>query len=165
MKRKFSTLEPFEAMHVAIFIEERNARIYQNFAQMFVEFNDAESHEIAASFQEMASEERHHGTQLQELYLKNFGNRPCALTDTDIADVIEVPQLQDGEQFIYGGSNARQALEVALAAERQARTYYTELAALTMEAPLRGFYQELASLERDHEEFLERKLATLQPRR
>lgn len=164
MKRHFADLEPFEAMHVAIFIEERNARIYENFAQMFEEFNDAETAEVAAVFREMAGTEREHGTKLQELYWTYFRNQPCALTDVDVADVIEVPQLQDGEQFICGGMTLRQALEVALAAERQARHYYNELAALTLEAPLRGLYQELANLERDHEEFLEHKLATLPAR-
>lgn len=160
MKRSFASLEAYEALHVAIFIEERNARIYENFAQVFAEFNDRESQSIATVFREMAEEERRHGSQLQELYWKKFGNQPCALTDADIADVIEVPQLQDSEQFIYGGLTPRQALEVGLAAERQARRFYSDLAPLTMDAPMRGLFWELANLEREHEEFLERKLAS-----
>lgn len=160
MKRSFASLEAFEALHVAIFIEERNARIYESFAQLFAEFNDRESQSIATVFGDMAEEERRHGSQLQELYGKKFGNQPCALTDADVADVVELPQLQDGEQLIYGGLTPRQALEVGLAAERQAQRYYSELAPLTMDAPLRGLFWELANLERDHEEFLERKLAS-----
>lgn len=163
MKRTFASLDDFEALHVAIFIEERNTRIYENFAHMFAEFNDAESQIITSTFREMAGQEHEHSSRLQELYRERFGSRPCILTDADVEDVIEVPQLQDGEQFIYGGIDRRQALEVALAAERQARHFYTELALLTMDAPMRGLYQELANLERDHEEFLEHKLAEMKP--
>ena len=40
MKKAFTSLTPQEALHVAIFIEERNAEVYQNFAEMFAEFRD-----------------------------------------------------------------------------------------------------------------------------
>jgi len=159
MKRKFADLEAYEALHVAIFIEERNARIYERFAQQFAESSDEESQAIAATFREMADEELGHGSRLQELYYQYFKNQPCSLTDADIEEVIEVPQLQGAEPFISGAPNRRWALEAALTAERQAKHFYTDLALLTMEAPLRGLYQELARQERDHEEFLERKLA------
>lgn len=159
MKRDFASLEEHEALHVAVFIEERNARIYENFAQMFEEFNDEESRNIAATFREMAAEERRHAQTLQARYVQQFGTLTCALTDADINDVIEVPELVDGEMFVTGRIPRRRALEVALAAEQHARNYYTQLAALTLDAPLRGLYQELANFERDHVEFLERKLA------
>ena len=42
MQRAFSTLNAQEALHIAIFIEERNADIYHRFAEMFAEFHDAE---------------------------------------------------------------------------------------------------------------------------
>ena len=43
MKREFASLSAQEALHVAIFIEERNAEIYREFAEMFAEFRDPES--------------------------------------------------------------------------------------------------------------------------
>ena len=49
-------------MHVAIFIEERNAELYHRFAEMFVEFRDRESLEIASVFWEMAVEEKNHSS-------------------------------------------------------------------------------------------------------
>ena len=49
MKRSFASLNPQEALHVAIFIEERNAELYHQFADMFIEFADSESLEIADS--------------------------------------------------------------------------------------------------------------------
>ena len=51
MKRDFASLSAQEALHVAIFIEERNAEIYHQFAEMFAEFRDPESLEIAAARQ------------------------------------------------------------------------------------------------------------------
>jgi len=165
MKREFASLEPFEALHVGIFIEERNARIYENFAHIFAEFRDAESEGIAAAFREMAAEERRHGSTLQQRYVERFGTRSCSLTDQDIADLVEVPELTDGEMFILGRIPPEKALEVALGAERQARRFYLRLTELTRDPLLRSLYQEFAEFERDHEEFIEQKLAERRPAR
>jgi rubrerythrin len=73
MTRTFASLNPQEALHVAIFIEEGNAGICQRFAEMFTEFRDPESLEIASVFWDMAVEEKRHSTVLQEKYqLKGF---------------------------------------------------------------------------------------------
>jgi rubrerythrin len=165
MKREFASLAPYEALHVGIFIEERNARIYENFAQIFEDFRDQESARIAAAFREMAAEERHHGSVLQQRYVERFGTRPCSLTDADIADLVEVPELTDGEMFILGRIPPEQALTVGLAAERQARRFYLRLSELTRDPLLRSLYQEFAEFERGHEEFIEQKLAERKPAR
>src|SRR4029077_21136763 len=89
MKRDFASLTTQEALHVAIFIEERNAEIYHQFAEMFAGFRDAESLEIASTFWDMAAEERNHGTELQKRYFDRYGTRPCAITEDDIRDFIE----------------------------------------------------------------------------
>ena len=57
MKRSFISLTPQEALHVAVFIEERNAEVYHRFAEMFVEFRDVQSLEIASVFWDMAAED------------------------------------------------------------------------------------------------------------
>lgn len=159
MKREFASLSVQEALHVGIFIEERNAHIYENFAQMFAEFHDSESRQIAVSFQEMAAEERQHGTILQERYTERYGNQACALTDQDIAEVVEVPQLENGEMFILGRISPQKALEVAWAAEQEARRFYKDLSRSTADASLRALYAEMAEFELDHAQFLEQKLA------
>ena len=76
MKPNFASLTAQEALHVAIFIEERNATIYREFSEMFAEFRDPESLEIAAAFWEMSNEERRHGTTLQKRYFERHGTRP-----------------------------------------------------------------------------------------
>jgi rubrerythrin len=99
MKRDFASLTAQEALHVAIFIEERNAEIYHQFAELFAGFRDDESLEIASTFWDMAVEERRHGTDLQQRYFDRYGTRPCAITDDDVRDFIEVPQLNSGDIF------------------------------------------------------------------
>ena len=164
MKRDFASLTAQEALHVAIFIEERNAEIYHQFAEMFAGFRDDDSLEIAGTFWDMAAEERRHGTELQQRYFDRYGTRPCAITDDDIRDFIEVPQLNSGEIFAIsrsvGGRSPRElALEIAVAAEQNAVRYYSRLAELTEESELRELYREFSNFERDHTDFLEKKIS------
>ncbi len=164
MKRQFTSLTPQEALHVAVFIEERNSELYHRFAEMFVEFRDVESLEIASVFWDMAAEERTHSTLLQQRYGEIYGNRACAMTEEDLQELIEIPRLEDSEVFISTKDKdniapARErALQVALNAERQARIFYASLAESTTDRALKRIYTDLAEFELDHVEFLEKKL-------
>lgn len=164
MKRSFTTLTPQEALHVAVFIEERNAEFYHRFAEMFVEFRDLESLEIAGVFWDMAVEEHHHSSLLQERYTERYGNRACAMTEEDLQELIEVPHLEDGDVFgatqdLNGPTPRERALHVALAAEHNARRFYSITAENAFDPVLRKFYRELSDFEGDHVAFLEKKLA------
>lgn len=166
MKRSFSTLNAQEALHVAVFIEERNAELYHRFAEMFVEFRDLESLEIAGVFWDMAVEENRHSTLLQERYSERYGNRACALTEEDLQELIEVPHLEDGDVLgaspeAHGPTPRERALQVALAAEHNARRFYATMAENTYDPVLRKFYRELSEFEGDHVAFLEKKLAEI----
>jgi rubrerythrin len=164
MQRAFSSLNPQEALHVAIFIEERNAGIYHRFAEMFTEFHDAESLEIASVFWDMAVEEKRHSGILQGKYQERFGNASCSLTDQDLQEMIEVPRLEDADLFAADPatqSSARErALQVALAAETSAHDFYTKLVEHTEDGPLRRLYTELSMMEDGHVVYLQRILAT-----
>ncbi len=164
MKRDFASLTAQEALHVAIFIEERNADIYGQFAEMFAEFRDPESLELAAAFWDMANEERKHGTLLQKRYFDRFGTRPCAITEEDIRDFIEVPRLENGEIFTIsrlkvGRSPRQMALEVAMAAEQDALHFYQRLAGLAEDPELRAMYREFVEFESGHSDWLEKKVS------
>jgi len=164
MKRTFTSLTPQEALHVAIFIEERNAEVYHRFDEMFAEFRDVQSLEIASVFWDMAAEERHHSTLLQQRYMERYGNASCVLTEDDLQELIEVPRLESGNLFDDYEDPAKpsareRAFQVALAAENNARSFYAELAGVTADFRLRTLYRELASYEKDHVEFLERRIA------
>ncbi|MFB3915951.1 MAG: ferritin family protein [Terriglobales bacterium] len=163
MQREFASLTPQEGLHVAIFIEQRNAELYRQFSELFREFKDSESLEIASAFVDMAEEERNHGRQLQERYFERFGASPCGVTEDEIRDFIEVPRLDDADLFAIVRSRATpaprvKALEVAIEAERSALRFYGKLADITSDSKLRSFYLELAEFESDHVEFLERKI-------
>ena len=164
MQRAFSTLNPQEALHVAIFIEERNAGIYHRFAEMFTEFHDAESLEIASVFWDMAVEEKRHSGILQGKYQERFGNASCAMTEEDLQEMIEVPRLEDADVFgadptTQNGAREK-ALQVALAAETGAHDFYTKLVEHTEDGPLRRLYTELSIMEDGHVVYLQRMLAT-----
>jgi len=164
LKREFASLSAQEALHVAIFIEERNAEIYREFAEMFAEFRDPASLEIAAAFWEMSNEERQHGTLLQKRYLDRFGTRPCAVTEDDISDFIEVPRVTNGEIFTIskvkvGRSPREMALEVAVAAEESAARFYRRLAETTKDEELANMYRDLLAFETNHSGWLDQKLA------
>ena len=163
MKRDFASLNCQEALHVAIFIEERNAEIYHQFAEMFAEFRDPESLEIAATFWDMANEERCHGTSLQKRYFDRYGTAPCAVTEEDISDFIEVPRLENGDIFTIsrlkvGRSPRHMALEIAHAAEKNAVRYYTRLAETTEDPELQALYKEFVDFETNHSDWLDKKV-------
>ncbi len=164
MKREFTSLSPQEALHVAIFIEERNAELYHEFAELFAEFKDPDSLEIAQVFWDMGKEELSHGSMLQELYFDRYGTQACVVTDDDIREMIEVPRLEDSDLFALARTRSaisprKAALQVALDAERSAQRYYQQLVEKTRDHDLRSTYLELATFETDHTSLLERKLA------
>lgn len=154
MKRDFASLTPQEALWVAVAIEERNAQIYENFASMFQDY-DRETVEI---FKEMAAEEWEHWKELESRYRKCYGEQELELGPGDIQQPMEAPVVNQGELFIYQGLSMREALEVGLRAEREARDYYRHLAKRTSDEELRKLYQELADTEDDHERRLMNKL-------
>ena len=162
MPRSFAELDAQEALHVAIFIEERNAEIYHRFASMFTEFGDVESQAIAGVFWEMAEEERRHSSMLQSRYCQQYGNASCSLTEEDLVDFIEVPRLESGDVFADsrpGASERNRALQVALTAEVSAQRFYGDLAQCSEPGPLRLIYEELAQTEGEHVAFLRAKLS------
>jgi rubrerythrin len=165
MQRTFASLTPEEALAIAISIEERNAGIYHRFAEMFTEFGDAESLEIAAVFWEMAVEERSHHAMLERKYWEQYGVPERLYTEDELVELIEVPTLHEGEVFAVAGSLAgrQQALQVALRAEVSAQQFYSKLVAETPDITLRKTYHELAEMEDGHVSFLQAKLTQDEP--
>lgn len=164
MKHSFASLNPQEALHVAIFIEERNAELYQQFAEMFAEFADSESLVVAEVFREMTAEEKNHSSKLQSMYLERFGTSNCSLTEEDLVELIEVPRLEQSDFFPAperSKVSARdRALQVAVNAERSAQHFYADLVEKTEPGPLRLLYRELAQMEDAHVASLEQKMST-----
>ena len=159
MTRVFSSLSPQEALHVAIFIEERNADVYQRFAEMFTEFRDPDSLEIANVFWDMSVEEKRHGILLKGNYRERYGDASCSLTEGDLREMIEVPKLDNSDIFeaveaVMAGPRQR-ALRVAIDAEKSARNFYSQLVQNTADGALRRLYNELATMEDGHVTYLQ----------
>jgi rubrerythrin len=166
-KRPFASLSTQEALHIAIGVEARNAKIYQQLAELFGSFSDRDSSEIAAVFLEMAAEEHTHGSELQERYNARFGTSSCSLTEDDIDPLIEAPHVPNGNIFAIARAGAAmapavQALEIALAAEEGALRFYGYLSEITDDPELRAFYHELAHFEAEHAAELRRKIELAQ---
>jgi rubrerythrin len=159
MTRSLAELSPQEIVKVALWIEERNARIYENYAEMFEWYEP----DAARAFREMAREEREHGRRLAALYAERYGEATCDLTDADIRELVEAPVFEDGEAVIYDRVSRRQAFDVGLQAERRARAFYAELAERAEDPALRALFAELAHIESEHEAFFVRKLAEADP--
>jgi rubrerythrin len=162
-KRCFASLTIQEGLHVAMQIEARNARIYEEFAELFRSFPDPDSQTIAAVFSEMADEEYVHGTELHARYTARFGNAPCNVILDDIEDLVELPRVPDGSIFAIartGSATAprNQAFAIALAAEEGALRFYSRLAGTTDDPELSFFYQELGRFEADHVGELQRRI-------
>ncbi len=163
MKRDFATLTAQEALHVAIFIEERNAEIYRQFAELFQHFGGPDAQQIAGVFEEMCEEEIAHGTELQERYRERYGTHACSITDDEVEDIVELPRVPDGAIFAIARTGAtlvprRQALAIALKAEKAARHFYAFLAKITDDEKLAALYYELGAFEDDHVSAVEHQL-------
>jgi len=160
--RAFASLNPQEALHVAISIEGRNAGIYQRFAEMFAEFSDAESLATAGVFWDMAVEEIRHRITLQGTYRERYGNASCALTEEGVHEMIELPTLELGDVFAAeetpNTSPRTRALQVALRAEQSAHDFYTRLVQQTEDGALGRLYSELSLMEGDHVNYLQKML-------
>lgn len=158
MKRTFASLAPPEALHVAIFIEERNAEIYWHFAELFAQLGDPDSMDISVAFREMSIEERRHSTVLQKTYSERYGTHSCLVTEDDISDLIEVPSLRSADVFRvrdFTTSPRQTAFAVAHAAETAAGNFYRRLVECTSEPTLRAFFQEFVEMEAQHASWLE----------
>lgn len=161
MPRSFSVLTPSEALQAAISIEQRNAEVYHRFAEMFTEFGDEESLEIASVFWEMSVEEQGHRAILEENYVHSYGPLSCTLTENELAELVEVPKLDAANMFTNPDdlTPRGRALRVALRAEIGAQEFYERLVRQTPRGPLRDLFTGLAQMEDGHVVFLESKLA------
>ena len=162
-KRHFASLTAQEALHVALLIEARNARIYQQFAELFASFPDQDSQAIAAVFTEMAEEEEVHGSELQACYAARYGETECGVTPEDVQELVELPRVPDGSIFAIARAGAAtapraQALAIALATEEGALRFYRGLQEMTEDPELSLLYEELGRFEGEHVRVLRNRI-------
>jgi len=137
----------------AIQIEARNGGIYDSLAQLFQGYDNS----VTDIFLEMAAEERQHGAELEQRYRERFGPVPSPAEEPQ--EVIEAPDLDDSEAFIFDSMTIVQALESGLRAEEGARAFYGREVERTPDPALQKLYRELGEFEETHVRRLKEKLA------
>lgn len=162
MKRYFPLLSPPEALRYAISVEERNTQIYDRLGEMFSRFCP-DSPKIVSAFCDLANREKQHATKLNSRYRERFGALSVNVSEDDVQDPIEVPQLSVGDilEFAQKGdavSAQRGAFEMALAAEQEALDFYAHLVKNTTDPELKALYQELLTLEQEHTGWVEQAI-------
>ncbi len=154
MKRDFCSLSAAEALRIAILIEERNAQIYQQLGDLFLQFCP-DFPGLATSFFELETVERLHATKLKARFRERYGNLTPAIAEEEIRDFIEVPKFDVASVLTtvekgQPGSARHIALEIANAAERSALYFYHRLAATTLDPELKSLYEEFVAMEQEH---------------
>jgi rubrerythrin len=104
----------------------------------------------------MARNEARHRSQLLARRRTLFTKEPTRIDITVIDEWAETPGTDDDLP-----STAREALEMALEAERRAHAFYKEAIPHLDDPEVRAFFQELMDEEAEHQELLSRKLAEL----
>jgi rubrerythrin len=137
----------------AIGIEARNGSIYDSLSQLFQGYEDS----VTAIFHEMADEERQHGDELARRYRERYGL--VVPPAPEPKEVIEAPDLEDAEAFIFDSMTVEQALEAGLRAEEMARSFYAREVARTSDPGLQKLYRELSEFEETHVQRLKDKMA------
>lgn len=73
--------------------------------------------------------------------------------------VIESPDLDDGENLLFGSLSARRVYELALAAELHASAFYQRAIDATQDPDLEKIYHELGGIVDEHVVWLNARLA------
>jgi rubrerythrin len=152
MSRSFRDLQPHEVLALAIAVESRNAQRYDSFALLFA------GDEAGSLFLEMRDEELAHRNALQVMYHSRFGDRPCALDEADVDEVVEAVDIDDAEHLIFDSMTRSKVFEAALRAELGAQQFYTALSESVQDEELLALYRRLAAYEQGHLTALENRI-------
>jgi len=157
MTRSFESLSEEQVVALAVYIERANAERFRAFADTFRGYDD----DVAGRFEALAKEEEEHEALLIRRFEERFGDAVPEIEERDVEGVIESPELQDAEHLIFDTLNEKRVYEVALAAEKQAQTFYRRAAASAADPKMASLYRELAEMEEEHTGWVEEKLRTL----
>ena len=149
MKPHFAELGPSQALQAAIAIERRNTELYRNLAGLFQSYDG----KLGEIFTSMADEETAHRLELEAYLQQKFpGQRPTGDADPGIDEVVEAPDLDEPEVFIFDNVSVEEAIEMAERAEARACVFYPKMAQQASDAGLRALCQHMAEVEAQHKE-------------
>jgi len=149
----YAELDLRGAFDLAILIEEDAQLRYEELSRKLG--NDPEGAGDVCRM--MARNEARHRSELEARRRVLFAMEPTRIDISVIDEWAETPGTDDGDL----PSRAREALEMALEAERRAHAFYKEAIPNLVDPGVRAFFQELMNEEAEHQELLSRKLAEL----
>jgi len=155
--RPFESLSPQEVLALAVHVERANARRFRTFADVFRGY-DAD---VAARFEELASEEDQHEAMLTAEFRERFGNTLPNVEEAGVEGVIESPDLDDAEHLIFDSLQESRVYKLALKAEQEAREFYLRAATRTEDPQMTGLYRSLAEMEEGHQDWIKKKLQAM----
>lgn len=149
----FATLSLKDALDLAILMEEEARERYLEFADQ-MEIHHTQ--EAAGFFRSMAENEAKHGQQLSARREAAFAGQPRAVKRSMLWDV-EAPDYDAARAFM----SVRQAMKVALDAERKAHDFFQWALPHVKDAEVTRLFEELRDEESQHQELVRAQLARL----
>jgi rubrerythrin len=140
-----------DALDLAVLIEEEARDRYREFAEQLATHDTPE---VADFFTRMARIEERHRSELLERRRTLFGNAPSSVERRQLFEV-EAPGYDEARAFM----GVRQALEIVLAAEVKAYTFFNEALPRVKDPELRALFQELRDEEVHHQVLVKTELA------
>ncbi len=151
----FTRLSLRDALDLAILIEEEAKDRYEELADQMKKHHTPEA---ASFFLLMVGNEAKHGEQLAARRAKLFANEPRTVTRAMLWDV-EAPDYDEVRAFM----TAREALNVALRAEKKAQEFFAAALPHVRDAEAKALFEELRQEEVEHQRLVEAELAKLPP--
>jgi len=153
MALDFGKLDLRDALDLAILVEDEALERYQAFSRLV---GGRYPGDAADAFAQMAGFEQKHGDELRARRRELFQDTPSRVTMAMIDDA-EAPDRSAPRRFM----SPRDALEVALAAERKAWAFYDGALAQVKDPAVRRLFEALRDEEAEHETLLQRRLSKL----
>lgn len=155
LKPDFATLDLRDALDLAMLIEEEARERYEEFAlQMEVHHTG----EAAGFFRAMAGYEKAHGDALALRRQVLFPDAPRRVGRSMVWEE-EAP----GYEAVRAFMTPREAMQVALGAERKAQRFFEEALPHVLDPEVKTLFTELHEEEIHHEALVEAQIAKLPP--
>lgn len=151
----FAKLSLRDALDLAILIEQEARDRYEELARQMEQHHTPEA---ASFFRVMVGNEAKHGQQLAARRTALFQDAPCVMTRAMIWDV-EAPDYDEVRAFM----TVREALQVALGAERKAHRFFVGALPHVRDAEVKALFEELRVEEVEHLGLVKAELAKLPP--
>lgn len=148
----FSKLQPRDILDLAIYAEQEAAEYYGRLADWLSREGKTSRSEF---FHTMVAREKQHRDQIAEMRLKLFGDAPATLRDVAVWGI----ELPDDARM---PKTLREAITVAIEAEKGAYAYYSGAIPFTSEKRAAELFETLRQSELGHRRLLEAELAKIE---